>query len=107
MNSSPLPLLGLARRAGKLEIGFDVVKECMLEGKAYLVVCAEDISPKTFKEINFFAAKSPNHDLAIIKLNFDRDALSKAIGKSAACVAVKDDGFAKKIQQLHNSGGNL
>lgn len=107
MNSSPLPLLGLARKAGKLEIGFDAAKECMLNGKAYLVVCAEDISEKTFKEVNFFATKSTNPDLAVIKLNFDRYALSNAIGTSAACVAVKDSGFAKKIQQLHNSGGNL
>lgn len=107
MNSSPLPLLGLARRAGKLEIGFDPVKDNMISGKAFLVVCASDISPKTFKEINFFATKSNNPDLVVIKLSFNRDDLSNAIGKNAACAAVCDQGFSKKIQQLHNSGGNL
>lgn len=107
MNSPLLSLLGLARRAGKIVIGFESLKESFESGKVYLAVCAQDISPKTFKEVNFFAEKSKNDQLSVIKLEQNRDEISNAIGTSAATLGICDQGFAKKILQLHNSGGNL
>ena len=43
-----LSLLGLARRAGKVEPGFDAATTAAREGKAALLLAAGDISEKTF-----------------------------------------------------------
>ena len=44
--------LSLCRRAGKLVMGFDAVAESVLKGKAFLVLTAVDLSPKTQKRIS-------------------------------------------------------
>ncbi len=39
--------LSLCRKAGKLIMGFDAVEEAVYKGKAWLVLTAADVSPKT------------------------------------------------------------
>ena len=48
-------LLGIARRAGRLSIGFDAVCAQIGEGKAELVLLACDLSEKTGKELRYAA----------------------------------------------------
>lgn len=43
----------LCKRAGKLVIGFDVVKESLIQKTAAILIMANDISPKTQKEVRF------------------------------------------------------
>ena len=43
--------LSLARKAGKLAMGFDPVKDQVLAGRAFLVLTAADLSPKTCKRV--------------------------------------------------------
>ena len=43
--------LSLARKAGKLVMGFDPVKDQVLSGRAFLVLTAADLSPKTYKRV--------------------------------------------------------
>ena len=47
MNEKLLSLLGIARRAGRLSVGFDAAAESMKKGKSYLLVLAGDISERT------------------------------------------------------------
>ena len=49
-----LSLLSLTRRAGKLGLGFDPVKEAVQRREAALVLLAADLSPKTKKEVQWF-----------------------------------------------------
>lgn len=94
-----LSLLGLMRRAGKLEIGFDAVKETLLKGKSKLIITTSDISPKTEKEIRFFAEKS-EESVKIISVSYDSQNMKDAIGRNVKIIALTDEGFARSATQL-------
>ena len=50
-----LSALGLARRAGKLNWGFDTAVEAMRSGACGVVILAADLSDKTKKNVRFGA----------------------------------------------------
>ena len=104
MNSEQkiLNLLTICRKASKLVIGFDAVCEEIKKGNAKSVLLANDISPKTKKEIDFYCSKA---DITVETAPFDKEQIRLAIGKSAAVIAVCDDGFAKRFTELLNEVG--
>lgn len=108
MNDRFLSLLGLARRAGKVVIGNDPVRESIETGKAFLVLAASDISQNTEKKIRT-AAKS-SEDVTYIKVPRTKDEVSFSLGKTCAVLAVIDKGFADKLCELisaeQKEGGN-
>ncbi len=89
-------LLGIARRAGKLSIGFDAAVSAVSAGKSSLILLATDVSPKTAKECRFAAE---NHAAAVMTLPLDKLRLSETIGmaKPVGVTAVCDKGLAKAI----------
>lgn len=91
-------LLGIARRAGHLTVGFDAVRSALLTGHAQLVLLAADCSPKTEKELRFTGREST---CPLIKLPADKAALAAALGmeKPVAVVATDDRGFATAMQK--------
>ena len=89
MNDRFLNFLGLCRRAGKMKIGCDTVIESVELGNAKLVLSA--LTGTTY-EI----------------LDYSKDELSFALGKTCAVLSVEDEGFAKKLSELiSNKGGTL
>ena len=44
--------LSLAKKSGKLVMGFDAVKTAVIHGTAHIVLLAEDLSEKTVKRVN-------------------------------------------------------
>lgn len=103
MNDKLLNFLGLCRRAGKMKIGCDTVIESVETGNARLVLLASDISENTKKKI-ISATKATGYEI----LNYSKDELSFALGKTCAVLSVEDDGFAKKLSELitqNNKGG--
>ncbi len=92
----------MARRAGRLSIGFDASVASAESGKTSLILLATDASPKTAKECTFAAE---TYGVQAMTLPFDKAALSEAIGmhKPVAVVAVCDSGFAKAIRPHCNS----
>ena len=98
MENKLLGLLGIARRAGHVLIGFDAVKTAIADGRARLVLLAADRSPKTDKELRFTAQNSP---CPIHVLAADKAALSGALGlqKPVAVAATDDRGFATAMQK--------
>lgn len=99
-------LLGIARRAGRLTLGFDAVKGMMAARKAKLVLLAADISPKTEKELRF-ANQTAGGSVPFIKLDDDKETCAKAVGspKPVATMSLDDQGFAKAlIKRLHELG---
>ena len=93
MNDKLIGLLGIARRAGHVMIGFDAVKAALLTSKAKLVLLAADCSPKTEKELRY---AGQGKTCPIFTVRADKTALATALGlqKPVAVVATDDVGFA-------------
>ena len=91
-------LLGLCRRAGKLTIGFDATVAAVKKRTARLVLLSSDVSPKTAKELRFFAEEGgiPVRDLPLTK-----EACGRALGlqKAVGALGITDAGFAKTLQK--------
>lgn len=89
-----LGLLGLARKAGKLALGFDETVSEAKKGKARCVIISPDISPKTEKELRYH--------LSDVRINILKSPLDfgMAVGKAVRVVAINDAGFAKRAAEL-------
>ncbi|MBR5523919.1 MAG: ribosomal L7Ae/L30e/S12e/Gadd45 family protein [Clostridia bacterium] len=96
MNNKLCGLLGIARRAGHLIIGFDAVRAALLSHKAQLILLAGDCSPKTEKELRY---AGQNNACPLLKADAAKDELAAALGlqKPVAVVATTDPGFAKSF----------
>ena len=97
MSDKAASMLGLARRAGKLEAGFERCATSIKSGKAKLAIVCCDISDKTQKEILFLCNK---HNVQVIKISFTLSQLSAAIGFKAGLCTVCDQGFADRLNTL-------
>ena len=98
MDKNVLGLLGIARRAGHVIVGFDAVRAALLNGHAQLVLLAADCSDKTEKEIRFAAR---DHSCPIVSLSAPKSEISAALGmeKPVAAVATDDRGFAAAMRK--------
>ncbi len=78
-------------------MGFDAVVEEMAspKSKAAGLVLAEDISPKTEKEIRFMAEK---YRCEIVTAPFRMDEAAEALGKRAGVILVLDRGLYSSVK---------
>ena len=97
MNNKAESMLGMARRAGKLEAGFERCATAVKSGKAKLMIICCDISEKTQKEMLFLCDK---HNVAALQTELTLSQLSAAIGFKAGLCAVCDQGFAGRLTEL-------
>ena len=99
MNERIAGLLGIARRAGHIQIGFDAVVAAIAAGQARLVLCAADLSSKTDKEWRYTAR---GKDVPALRLPLSKEELSRALGlhKPVGLAATDDEGFAGRLQSL-------
>lgn len=91
-----LSLLGLARRAGRLEAGFDACQKAARTGKAALLAAASDISDKTYKNLCYEAQRA---GIPAVRLQAPIEELGHACGVRAGVVAVNDKGFAGAVMK--------
>lgn len=91
-----LQLLGLARRARKVETGVDLALAAVRSGKAKLVFCASDAGKNTIKKMT---DKCQSYAV-MCSLDLTQIELSDAIGSKRSVVAVTDTGFSKKFMEL-------
>ncbi len=103
MNSKILSLLGFAAKAAKLSYGFEATVTSIKASKASLVIVAEDISPKSRKEVKFFAEKFGIKTVDLIGI--DIKTLSDAVGKKCGIISVNDKGFADACEKALIEGG--
>ena len=97
MSNTPLlSYLGLARKAGKLAVGFAASKQALVQNKAYFVAVASDISEKSEKELKFFSKGK----IPVERLPYNIFEISASIGTKAGIVAVCDEGFAHAMLKL-------
>lgn len=99
MNSQQkiINLLSICRKAGKVVLGFDAVKEAMYDGKAFCAAVASDISPKTLKEVRYVGQ---NCGIDVVELDIDSYDMFDIAGKQVVVMAVCDRGFAQRIRSL-------
>lgn len=90
-------LLTICRKAGRMTMGFDSVKESIITGKAKTVLLASDISAKTEKEVRFFADKNSTE---VITVPVTIAEIEFGTGRKAGVIGICDEGFAKKINEL-------
>ena len=90
-------ILSICRKAGKMEMGFAMLKELIPTGKISGVVITTDISPKSSKEVHFFCQK---YHVPVCNLPLTMDEIAHIIGRKAAVIAVLDAGFFDRINQL-------
>lgn len=89
-----LSLMGLATKAGKVVSGEFMTEKSVKEGKAFLVVVAEDSSDNTKKN---FSDMCTFYNVPY-KVYGDKVSLGHAIGKEfRASAAVLDEGFANSL----------
>lgn len=92
MNDSLLPSIGLARKAGKLILGFDAVSTACKNGTAALVLLSEDLSPKSRKEIVRIAQQ---YEIRWFDAPFQMGDIDRLLHKRAGILAVSDEGFVR------------
>ncbi|MBR3290541.1 MAG: ribosomal L7Ae/L30e/S12e/Gadd45 family protein [Clostridia bacterium] len=99
MNDRVTGLLGLARRAGKVAVGYDAALSAVRDGKGFIGLCACDLSPKSRKEWLF--SVSPT-SVPIRTLPLTKDSLGAVLGvhKPVGIITVCDEGFARAIGAL-------
>jgi len=88
-------LLTMSRKAGKLLLGFDAVRDSVRQGQVLCVMLASDISPKTEKEIRFHAGTIP-----VRMLPLPMDELKFYFRKRTAVYGVCDAGFCGRLMEL-------
>lgn len=94
MNNKFLGMLGLAKRAGKVQTGEDVCSKAVKSGKAKLIIIACDASDNTKKSIT---DSCRYYNVQYIE-RCSKAELGKYTGAdSRAVVSVNDDNFAKAI----------
>ena len=96
MADKVLSLLGLARRAGKLEAGFDAAVSAVKAKKAFLLVAAADLSEKTVKNLKY---EGDRGGIPTVRVKAGMEETGRACGVRAGVLAVTEQGFAKALLQ--------
>lgn len=87
-----LGLISICRKAGKLVMGMDMVKDACNTGTAKAVFTAADFSPKSLKEVKFVCARN---GVKLYSLGITMDEIGAGLGKRTGTIAMTDAGFAK------------
>lgn len=92
MTVNKMGLITMCRKAGKLQMGMDMVKDSCRSGNAKGVFVATDFSKKSLKEIKFVCF---NENVPIYNLNLTMDEIWLELGKKVGVIAISDSGFFK------------
>ncbi len=105
---SKMGLITMCRKAGKLQIGMDMVKEACRNGSASGVFIADDLSSKSLKEIKFVCSR---YGVNLYGLGLSMDEIWADLGKRAGIMAVTDSGLckacAKDLEPVPASGDDF
>ena len=103
-NNKALSMLSLATKAGKTVTGEFSTEKAVKEGKAYLVVVAQDASDNTKKKFQNMC----EYYHVTMKVFSDKVSLGNACGKEfRASLAVTDQGLAKAAVKHMGEGESM
>ncbi len=95
-----LSTLGLARRAGKLTYGFDMVLSNL--HKTHLILLAEDCAPRTLRNIREAAEE---FGVPMMNIPYTKESLGVSIGtKPVGIIGVADRGFSGSLTKTIEGG---
>ena len=89
-----LQMLALCRRAGKLVMGFEAVKQSAVNAQAFLLAVSSEVSPKTRKEVEYIKQK---YHLPMLTISATLDDLWYILGKRSGVFSVTDQSLAQKL----------
>lgn len=94
-----LPLLGIAKKAGRLAVGNEQVSASLAQGQARLIIFACDAAPNTLRR---FANRGVG--VRHVTLRENKDELGAVIGYSnCAVAAICDAGLSKAFISAYDS----
>lgn len=96
MNNKLQSTISLCRRAGKLQLGFDQVKDAAQAGEVKAVFVASDLSDKSKKEVCFFCSKV---NVPVYCLPVTKDEIKIAVSKGSGVLGITEEGFARNLMQ--------
>ena len=97
MKDKLLSMLGLCKKAGRLVQGFDPVAQAAAQDGIFLIVLAEDLSPKSAKEIRHVALKQ---NIEVCAAPFSMDEVWHRTGRRAGILAISDQGLAEAVKRI-------
>lgn len=100
MQSKLFGLVSLSKKAGKLVVGFDAVKEAVYSGQAYMVILASDLSPKTAIAMDRVLENMGNNPPYKLVSDLTMYDYSQICRKLVGVLAITDQGFADGIRKL-------
>ena len=92
MSNNKMGLITMCRKAGKLQMGMDMVKDSCKEGNAQGVFVATDFSPKSLKEIKYVCY---NENVPLYSLGLTMEEIWSELGKKVGVMSIDDKGFCK------------
>lgn len=96
-NNSILHLLGIAKKAGKLEIGEEPTGAAARARQAKLILVARDAADNTFRRVRHFADAG---NVIWVSVPVTKEEMGRAVGRtSCAMLAIMDVGIASAIAQ--------
>ena len=103
MNDKLFGFISLSRKAGKLIMGFDAVKEAVYSEKALVVIYASDLSARTASSMDKVIEVGSNPPYRLVT-EFTMYDYSQICGKLVGVLAIADQGFADGIHKLTSKG---
>lgn len=104
MSDGMYRIIGLAVRAGKIEVGEGKTEDRIRHNKSKLVIVSSDASYNTAKK---FSSLCLNYNVELLRAG-NRESLGKYTGRESAVVlTVADEGFASRIKQLAQDIENI
>lgn len=101
MQDKFLSLLGLCRRAGRLNWGHDACLGSVLHDRAKLCILSADASERLKREFQR-AATCDGRALHVIETEYTMQQFKDATGYRAGVLTTEDEGFAKRLAELHH-----
>lgn len=96
-NDPILHLLGLAKKAGRLEVGEEPVGSACRARQARLILLAADAAPNTYRRAAHFGEAG---NVLWLQLPFTKEELGFQLGRSScAMLALTDAGFAAAVSE--------
>lgn len=99
-------MLGMARRAGKLSMGHDMVEKSIKSKKAKMLIFASDVSQRLVNELTQTANRFID-SLPIFVIDEAIEQLHISLGYKAGVITVDDENFSKRIIELINQEENI
>ena len=97
MQDNILSFIGLARRAGSVELGAEKVYEMASFGKAKMVLLADDVAGNTVNAVKNTCSRK---EIPVVKAGCSKDELGPAVGfAQCGVITVTDTGFALSLAE--------